>query len=87
MENGYDSSEVEVFCKKCKTAKPISAFYTSKKSGKRVYPCKSCKREYYREWAGKNPEYHTKWKAGNRDKVKEHNKRYREKRKSVEHDA
>jgi hypothetical protein len=73
-----------VFCKKCQKSKPDSEFYTNKRSGKRVYPCKDCKRDYYKMWTSKHPEYHKSWKGDNKDKVKEHNKRYRERRKALD---
>lgn len=79
-----ETQEPVLFCKKCGKNQPESQFYKSKTSSKYVFPCKDCKRNYYRTWTKTNPDYHKKWKTTNKDKVSQHNKTYRKKRRISE---
>lgn len=64
----------EFYCKICQKIKPKSEFYF--RYNRRITPCKQCKKDYYKTWATKNPEYHKKWKKDHADKIKEYNKKY-----------
>jgi len=68
-------------CKKCGTDQPEDQFYTRKTTNKIVYPCKTCKGNYYRKWKAEHPDYHKNWKTEHPEKVKQHHKKYRDRAK------
>lgn len=70
-------------CKVCGIEKEIDSFYfTDKKLNKRRKDCISCVKEKATQWALDNKEYraeyHKKWEAKNRTKIRDNAKKYRD---------
>lgn len=66
-------------CYVCKTVKPISEFYTSKRNG-HCYECKQCSRAYKRKYRQDNYDkvaaYFKAYKAKNRERIREANRKH-----------
>jgi len=67
------------FCNKCKTEKTIDNFYYRKDRNIYDQPCKSCRRDYYKDYRDSNREklqdYQRQWVDDNRDKHNEYNRK------------
>lgn len=66
-------------CYACKTVKPISEFYPSKRHGHQ-YECKPCTRAYKTKYRKENREkitaYFKDYKAKNRERIRESNRKH-----------
>ena len=64
-----------VYCSTCQKDLPRNMFYI--RYERVIYPCKSCKKEYYIKWKQINKEYHKTWQTENKDRCRAYNVKHR----------
>lgn len=67
------------YCAKCGRDLAKADFYI--RNERVVYPCKDCKKQYYKEWKEGNKDYHKKWQVDNKEKCRAYNSKLRAKKK------